>query len=80
MDQTPFSIPNYTPKSASEINLKTFTLGPQQIKLLKTYGDFLHLSEFLGLSDLELNGKSLPDFPSKRAPSGVKKSGAELQG
>jgi len=36
------------------------------------------LSEFLALSDLELNGKNLPDFPTKRAPSGVKKSGAEL--
>lgn len=78
VEQTPFSLPNYTPKSAQEINLKNFTLGPHQIKLLKTYGDFRHLSEFLALSDLELSGKNLPEFPAKRALSGVKKSGAEL--
>jgi len=46
--------------------------------LLKTYGDFRHLSEFLSLSDVELYGKNLPEFPAKRALSGLKKSGAEL--
>jgi len=58
--------------------LKNFTLGPQKIMLLKTYGDFRHLSEFLSLSDVELYGKNLPEFPAKRALSGLKKSGAEL--
>ena len=53
----------------------------KKISLLKTYGDFKHLDEFVRLSDLDvtINGGELPEFPPKRNVMGVKKSGNELQ-
>lgn len=69
----PFQVPQGQDNHVSPVEKKN-------LYVLKNFGDFKYLNEFVKASDLQLaNGISLPVFPQKRNATGQKKLGNELQ-